>query len=76
MPEYDKKTKRYFLKKGDKIEALPVTLEYTGKDYRLFDLQDAELEYWDEKDETKHEIKYAWDISKKSRHYGKPFFEK
>jgi hypothetical protein len=76
MPEYDKKTKRHYLKKGDKIEARPVTLEYTGNDYRLSDCTDAELEYWDAGSERSHGIRYAWDLPKRNPRYGMPYFEK
>ena len=76
MPVYDKKTKRYYLNKGDKVEASPVTLEYRGGDYKLFDIMDAELEYWDEETEQHHRIKYAWDLPRKNSRHSVPYFEK
>jgi len=67
---------KYFLEPGDLIEANVITLKYTGKDYKISSLVDADLKVWVEEDEEDYPVKYAWDIPKSDPNYGKPYYEK
>lgn len=67
-----------FLEPGDMISVNSGTLEYTGEKigYKLADLTDATLNWYDEKEETYYEVTYAWDLLKDDPNYGKPYFQK
>jgi len=69
---------KYFLGPGDLISVNNGTLEYFGEKigYKLADLTDATLNWYDEKEETNYEVTYAWDLPKDDPNYGEPYFSK
>ena len=76
MGHFDEKTGRHYLEKGDRVEANPVTLQYTGEGYELWDICNADLDLWGDVEDRGYRIYYAYDLPKSDKFYGKPYYQK
>lgn len=69
---------RFYLDKGDEVEANMVEMAYDGKKgwtYRRMN-GDSEIRVWGESDEEWYNVNYAFDLPQSDENYGKPYFEK
>lgn len=73
---------RFYLEKGDGVEANMVDMEYDGKggwNYKRLN-EDSEVRVWMPKgagsDGEWYDVHYAFNLLKKDPNYGKPYYEK
>lgn len=68
---------KFYLEKGDRVEATGVETLYDGKDgWEFKRLNDAsKIEIWIDSEEEWYEIYYDFKLPKNNPNYGRPYYE-
>ncbi len=75
MAKYDNNKDRYYLEPGDVLIASDVFLIVDKDDnFKLGNMEDATIHYWDKDTDDVYKIHYATDIPKNDPNYGQAYY--